>query len=77
MSEKAAVEDAWEREPTTGKHFRFAAGELPSSGVDRVVFCTSYGDKFSGDNHEEAFSYAHFCVFYLKGMRLPPYGVLR
>jgi len=47
--------------------------QLPTSGIDRVVFCFCYGDKFNGDNHEEALSYARFCVLYLKGMKLPPY----
>jgi hypothetical protein len=69
-----AVNDAWEREPTTGRHFAVRERELPAGGKDRVVFCTCYGDKFDGDNHEEALSYAHFSVFYLKGMGLPPYG---
>ena len=74
MSEKAAVQDAWEREPTTGRHFTQSEPlELPLNGKDRVVFSTSYGDKFDGDNHEEALRYARFCVQYLKGMKLPPY----
>jgi hypothetical protein len=76
MSAEAAVDDAWEREPTTGRHFVRAGAEcieLPTDLRDRRVFCTCYGDKFDGDNHEEALRYAAFCVFYRKGMRLPPY----
>ncbi len=77
MSSKAAVSDAWEREPTTGKYFAASSSELPARGIDRVVFSTCYGDKFSGDNHEEALNYARFCVFYLKGMKLAPYDTER
>lgn len=74
MSSRAAVQDAWERESTTGRHFIARAdAELPTHGKDRQVFCASYGDKFTGDNHEEALAYARFCVRYLKGMKLPPY----
>jgi hypothetical protein len=71
----AAVQDAWEREPTTGRHFTATEGpiELPAQGKDRVVFCDCYGDKFDGSNHDEALRYAEFCVRYLKGMKLPPY----
>ncbi len=77
MSEEAAVEDAWERESTTGRHFVAREGDakfvLPTNLKDRRVFCASYGDKFAGDNHEEALSYAQFCVMYRKGMKLVPY----
>jgi hypothetical protein len=70
MSVSAAVNDAWERNP---RRFEQRALLPPKNGKDRMVFCFCYGDKFNGDNHEEALSYARFCVLYLKGMRLPPY----
>lgn len=76
MSAEAAVSDAWEREGSKGRwsaQLCLVGGKLPSNPVDRFLFCVSYGDKFDGDNHEEAVSYASFCVYYRKGMRLPPY----
>lgn len=78
MSAEAAVEDAWEREPATGRHFTQREGgsrfELPERDTkDHAVFIASYAQKFSGDNHEEALRFAQFCVFYRKGMGLPPY----
>jgi hypothetical protein len=76
MSMGSMLRDAWEREPTTGRHFTLREGqepELPTDGVDRGVFCYCYADEFRGDNHEEALRFARFCVLYLKGMRLPPY----
>jgi hypothetical protein len=49
---------------------------LPREPLDRFVFCVHYGDKFDGTNHEDALSYARFCVLYLKGMGLGPYAEL-
>lgn len=74
VSTRAAVTDAWEREPVTGRHFAASEPfEFPTHGKDRLVFSDAYGHKFTGDNHAEAFAYAEFCVRYLKGMKLPPY----
>jgi hypothetical protein len=34
------------------------------------MFCIAYGEKFSGENHEDALSYAAFAVYYNKSMEL-------
>jgi hypothetical protein len=43
--------------------------ELPKNELERVIFCFAYGDKFSGDNHEEALRMARFAVLYCIGMK--------
>lgn len=46
---------------------------LPTKPRERVVFCTAFGDKYDGDNSDEAIAYAHFVVLYMKGMGMPPF----
>lgn len=46
----------------------------PADDRERVWFCLHYGDKFTGDNHDEACRYAAFAVYYTKAMKLGPWA---
>jgi hypothetical protein len=50
--------------------------KLPTEPRERVVFCFAFGDKFDGDNFEEALRYARFVVLYTKGMGMPPFATI-
>jgi hypothetical protein len=41
---------------------------LPTDPRERVLFCLAYGDKFDGDNHDDALAYARFAVMFAVGM---------